>query len=685
MNRSRIFQDSFFRPGLIVQISLLVLFLFAVPGMKAQAYWSAIGPAGGDARAFAAVPGQSHHLYLGTTNSWLYESLDGGLSWHRLSKLDSADDLILDHIVVDEANPATIYVATWRVDQADGGLRLSRDGGRSWSVVEGLHGQSIRAFAQAPSTPEILYAGTLDGVFRSSDAGASWTLISPPGIQEIHEVESLAIDPLDPNVVYAGTWHLPWKTTDGGQNWQSIKEGIIDDSDVFSIIIDPASPNMVFASACSGIYKSVDAGGLFHAVEGIPSGARRTRVLKQDPLNFNVVYAGTTEGLYKSVDGGNSFALMTEPDVIVNDVYVDPQDTNHVLLATDRGGVLLSEDAASSFTAANQGFSGRKVEALLVDSGNPARLYAGVVNDKNYGGVFVSGNGGERWEQISDGLDGRDVFALAESPEGTILAGTNHGIFALESDATGASWSPRSTIQNRLAKTATETIPAAKTHKAAKARHGKSVPEEKPVAEPVLDQLDRVQALDLSGEAWLASTDGGLFTSKDQGASWQGGPVMGWVDYLSVATHGSQLAAAQQEEVVFSTDAGQSWRFMGVPATLTRIHSVAFSADGTIWLGAREGVYFSRDLGSTWMWVHRFPLGDVDDLSYDARLGKILVSSRASDQIYMIDTQTLEWKWAQTGYRIAHVRAAAGRLLAASLFDGVLAEPQAAGVEAGQR
>ena len=691
MNRPRVFLDSFFRPGLIVLISLLVLFLFAVPGMKAQAYWSALGPAGGDARAFAAVPGQPHHLYLGTTNSWLYESLDGGVSWHRLSKLDSSDDLILDHIVVDAANPATIYVATWRVDQADGGLRVSRDAGRSWSVVAGLHGQSIRAFAQAPSAPEILYAGTLEGVFRSSDAGASWTLISPPGSQEIHEVESLAIDPLDPNVVYAGTWHLPWKTTDGGLNWQSIKEGIIDDSDVFSIIIDPANPSMVFASACSGIYKSVDAGGLFHAVEGIPSAARRTRVLKQDPLNYSVVYAGTTEGLYKSVDGGSSFALMTEPDVIVNDVYIDPRDTNHVLLATDRGGVLLSEDAASSFTPANQGFSGRKVEALLVDSSNPARLYAGVVNDKNYGGVFVSSNGGERWEQMSDGLHGRDVFALAESPEGMILAGTNHGIFALESDATGASWSPRGTIQNRLAKTATETIPAAKTHQAikthnaAKASHGKSMPEEKPVAEPVFEQLDRIQALDLSGDAWLASTGGGLYTSKDQGASWQGGPVMGWVDYLSVAAHGSQLAAAQQQEVVLSTDAGQSWRFMGVPATLTRIHSVAFSADGTIWLGAREGVYFSRDLGSTWMWVNRFPLGDVDDLSYDARLGKILVSSRASDLIYVIDPKTLEWKWAQTGYRIAHVRAAAERLLAASLFDGVLVEPQAAAVEAGQR
>ncbi|MGD0547834.1 MAG: transcriptional regulator, partial [Terracidiphilus sp.] len=209
---------------------------------NAQVLWGAIGPAGGDARAFAAVPGQPRHLYLGTTNSWLYESLDGGASWHRLAKLDTFDDLILDHIVVDRANPATVYVAAWRLEHSDGGLWVSRDEGRSWKEIAGLRGQSIRSFAQAPSDPSFLYAGTLEGVYRSNDSGVSWTLVSPPGSQEIHEVESLAIDPLDPNIVYAGTWHLPWKTTDGGESWKSIKEGVIDDSDVFSIIIDPAQP-----------------------------------------------------------------------------------------------------------------------------------------------------------------------------------------------------------------------------------------------------------------------------------------------------------------------------------------------------------------------------------------------------------------------------------------------------------
>ena len=145
-------------------------------------------------------------------------------------------------------------------------------------------------------------------------------------------------------------------------------------------------------------------------------------MLKQDPAHREIVYAGTTEGLYKTEDGGKHFKRITGPDVIVNDVFIDPGDSNHVLVATDRGGVLLSRDGAANFVAANEGFCGRKVEALLVDRGNPARLFAGVVNDKSYGGVFVSSDGGAHWEQIGDGLEGRDVFALAETQEGTVLA-----------------------------------------------------------------------------------------------------------------------------------------------------------------------------------------------------------------------------------------------------------------------
>jgi photosystem II stability/assembly factor-like uncharacterized protein len=617
---------------------------------------------------------------MGTTNSWLYESLDRGATWHRLSKLDSSDDLIVDHILVDPANSSLISVAAWTVDHPDGGLWVSHDAGRSWGVIEGLRGQSVRAFVQAPSNPKTMFAGTLEGVFRSTDAGATWALISPAGSREIHEVESLAVDPVDPNIVYAGTWHLPWKTTDGGKTWSNVKQGLIDDSDVFSIILDPAKPNIVFLSACSGIYKSENAAALFHKIQGIPSSARRTRVLKQDPANHDVVYAGTTEGLYKTVDGGKTFKPMTGPDVIVNDVFVDPADTNHVLLATDRSGVLYSRDAGASFVATNDGFSGRKVEALLVDRANPERLFAGVVNDKTYGGVFVSTDGGKNWDHIGEGLEGRDVFALGQAQDGSVLAGTNHGIFALVSvpakgtaDAPTSFWQPRNTIQNTLIR------------KSFELRRGKRVPVEKPFKDKPIELTGRVYALDLSGDVWLASTASGLLTSRDHGASWQGGPVLGSEEYVTAAAHESTLAAARHDGLVLSTDAGLTWTPIELPSQITRIHRATFSPDATLWLGTREGLFLTRDQGKTWQWLERLPLADVHDLYYDASQGRMLVTSRNSDFVFAIDPLSLNWKWTRTGWKVFLIRAAAGRLMAASLYDGVLAEQRTARAAAGQR
>jgi len=674
----RFVSDFLSRRGVLALSLSVFIFAYAVQTLPAQAAWSAVGPDGGDARAFAAAPGAPSHLYLGTTNSWIYESTNGGANWHRLAKVGSSDGLILDHIVVDSGDAATLYVAGWKVDRPDGGLWVSHDGGHGWSVVEGLRGQSIRAFAQAPANARTLYAGTLEGVFRSLDAGATWTEISPPGSREIHEVESLAIDPLNPDIVYAGTWHLPWKTVDGGKSWHNIKQGMIDDSDVFSIIVDPSAPSSVFLSACSGIYKSENGAELFHKIQGIPSTARRTRMLKQDPVNHAIVYAGTTEGLYKTVDGGKTFQRMTGPDVIVNDVFIDPQDTNRVLLATDRSGVLASKDAGASFAASNGGFSQRKVEALLVDRGNPARLYAGVVNDKTYGGVFYSTSAGASWEQIGEGqgggLAGRDVFALAQAEDGTIVAGTSHGIFALEADTAGAAatWKPRNAIVNTVEKKSTET------------RHGKRVSVEKPVKDKAIELDSRVNALDLTGDSWLASTGIGLLTSRDHGATWQGGPVAGSDEYLSVATHGAVMAAARRTGVAVSTDAGQAWAAVEIPTGITRIYRAAFSSDGKLWLGTREGVFFSPDQGKQWLWIERLPFRDVNDLYYDAQMNRVLVSSRVSDYVYGIDPVTLNWKWWKAGWDISLIRAAGGRLVAASLYDGVLVEQPPARLAAGR-
>lgn len=702
----------FQKSPLPLRLFLLLFCLLLLPAAHGQDQtghendiFTVVGPDGGDARAFASVPNDPSHLYLGTTNSWLYESHDAGASWHRLAKLGRGDGFVIDHVLVDPSNTTTLYAGAWK-DSTDGGIWISHDAGHTWTEVPLFKGQPVLSLAQAPSDPTILVAGTLQGVFRSGDSGATWAQISPPGSHEIHEIESLAIDPKNPDIVYAGTWHLPWKTNDGGNTWRNIKQGVIEDSDVFSIIVDPETTRTLYLSACSGIYKSENAGLLFRKIHGIPSEARRTRVLRQDPQHLEVVYAGTTEGLYKTTDAGKTFERMTDPDVIVNDVYVDPANSDHVLLATDRSGVLESNDAARTFTQSNAGISERKIAGLVVDRNDPQRLYAGVVNDKRFGGVFRSNDGGAHWQQLAAGLDGRDVFSLAQASDGSIVAGTSHGIFVLgepttapvapetqvatnagvppvstlrpeneeppstaDPTASGASipassWQPRNTIANTILKTTTQNL------------SGTNVNTEKEAPAPPVQLESLINALDVSGDIWVAATSYGLVTSHDQGATWQGGPVMGQGNFLSVTAHGNDLVAARDDSVVISHDAGQSWWPLGIPTMLTHIHRVAFAPDGTLWLGAREGAYFTRDLGKTWLWIHRLPLNDIDDLSVDPVSKRILVSSNLSDQIYAIDPKTMTWVWWQTGFQIALIRAAGDHLVAASLDDGVLIGPK---------
>ena len=416
---------------------LWAVLIFAVGCPQGHAVsWFAEGPDGGSARAFGVDPSDHLHLYLGTATGWIYQSQDGGKTWGRLARLDHRDDLIVKKILVDSTDPKHLVVGAYALgERPDGGVFVSHDGGAVWTSEQEMSGQSIRSLTVAPSDPKIYTAGTLEGVFRSTDGGTHWERISPKDNVEIHEVESLAVDPADPNIIYAGTWHLPWKTEDGGKTWAIIKQGIIEDSDVFSIVVDPKQRSQVYLSACSGIYKSDDAGAKFDKVQGIPSTARRTRVLMQDPNHLDTVFAGTTEGLYRTFDAGKYWIQTTRPDVIVNDVYVDPSNSKHVLLATDRRGVLASDDGGDSFLPSNSGFSARQITAFSADAQHAATVYVGVVNDKDSGGVFVSHTGGLSWSQLSDGLDGHDVFSMIQAPDGTILAGTEHGIYLLKDAA----------------------------------------------------------------------------------------------------------------------------------------------------------------------------------------------------------------------------------------------------------
>jgi photosystem II stability/assembly factor-like uncharacterized protein len=629
---------------------------------SAHCQWAPLGPEGGDARSLAYDPGHPERVFLGTSAGQLFVSDDRGNQWTRFARVGGSD-YVLDHIIID-ADSGTMYVSAWSVEHESGDLFRSDDHGLTWRLLPAMHGKSIRALVAAPSDPRTIVAGALDGVFRSRDRGDTWEQISPVHHAEIKNIESLAVDPRDPEVIFAGTWHLPWKTENGGRDWRSIKRGVIDDSDVFSIILDRQDAETVYLSACSGIYKSLDGGEWFEKVQGIPSSAQRTRVLKQDPANPLTIYAGTTGGLWKTTDGGRQWRLVTASNLIVNDVLIYASGSR-VLMATDRGGVLASDDGGENFSAANRGFSHRHVSSVLPDRQDPHTLYAGVVGDVEFGGVFVSHDDGRAWQQISSGLQNLDVFTLAQSEEGDILAGAGRGVYELPRNA--GDWLPLNQAVHR------RVLPAK-----SKGPRRPAGPVDLELAWEVVPLAGRVMQLGLTPARWYAAGSEGLFISYTKGRSWLGGPLFGQKNFIAVSVSGATVLALAPTAALISQDGGTIWTQAGLPEYVSVLNAGLIAAHGVLWLATREGAFRSRDGGKTWEHVLQgLPALDITGLFEDAATHRLLAVSGAGG-VFVSSDEGQSWQQQEVGFAVRSLSAVRGRLLAATAFDGIVAEPEAA-------
>jgi photosystem II stability/assembly factor-like uncharacterized protein len=626
--------------------------------------WTVLGPDGGDVRSLTYDPHNPDRILLGTSTGALFVSQDSGQSWSRFAQLGSGDSFVLDHILISPQNSNIIYVAAWSAQsQQIGELFRTVDGGKIWEALPGMHNKSIRALSMSASDPKVLVTGALDGVFRSKDGGDSWERLSPANHAEIKNIESIAVDPKDPNVVYAGTWHLAWKTADGGANWQHINKGMIDDSDVFSIIVDSSNPANVFASACSGIYKSTNSGELFSKIQGIPFSARRTRVLHQDPSNPSIVYAGTTEGLWKTMDLGKTWRRVTGPEIVVNDVMVDPRDSSRVLLATDRSGVMASSDGTATWRASNHGYTHRYVTSIVADEKDPNTIYVGLVNDREWGGVFYSHDGGQHWLQKSAGLGGKDVFSLKQASNGSLIAGTNKGVYLLERNA--SEWHPINVVVDE--KVTTKTV---------KKGTKKTTVSSKTTKRSVLDS--KVSDVEVAPHRWMAATASGLYFSKDDGKVWTGGPILGQKDFVSVKANGEVIAAAMRTSVMVSTDNGSNWNQRNLPSYVTNVRGLSVTPDGQILVASREGAFQSTDSGATWTkMVVGLPDKDITSVVYDGTGKRLLATSSQTGVVFQsVDSGRTWQRGPDSGYPLRRVNVVRGRLVGATPFDGVIVQPE---------
>ncbi|HLE63632.1 MAG TPA: YCF48-related protein, partial [Pyrinomonadaceae bacterium] len=572
--------------------------------------------------------------------------------------------LFVDHIIVDPRSSTTLYVAAHR-HKEPGGFFKSTDGGRSFRESSELKNEALHSLTQSEADPNVLVAGTFNGIFRSNDSGETWQQLPTQETPGLRHVESLAIDPRTANIIYAGTWYLPYKSTDGGQTWKSIKNGIIDDSDIFAIDIDPRDPNHVIMSACSGIYETKNGGDSWRKVQGIPSQSRRTRAILQHPSVPNLVFAGTTEGFWRSERGGdaNSWMVTTSRQLEINSISVHPSRPETIYIGTNNYGVMISLDAGKSFLPTNSGYSGRFANSIVPDREDPSRIYAATINTTTGGGfLFVSADNGETWRPSMRSMPSRLITysILQDAQDANIIyLGTNLGVY--RSVDRGTSWAP--VWAQESAATDAKKRPGKRS---ARRRQGPRAPQTPLVTKAKINEivLRAQEALSAAGYH-VGSLDGKV--GKQTVAAlkkFQGDrhlPASGKFDQLTLAALGLSTADDSSPQTVVLTDAVNSliptvdetgkpgilaatniglfisfepskgWQKLSFDSSFdNRTTSVASSLKQpeTIWVGtAASGVLVSRDRGKSWQ--------QVPDVPTDAPINTIVQDPEKLGNIYI--------------------------------------------------
>jgi len=356
----------------------------------------------------------------------------------------------------------------------NGGVWKTKDAGRTWvPIFDDQPVASIGALAVAPSAPDVIYVGSGEstlrdsvgfgnGVYKSTDAGRTWTHL---GLDDTQHIGKIAVDPRNPDIVFvAAIGHLyaanpergVYRSRDGGHTWQKV---LYKDENVgaVEVVIDPTNTRVVYAGLWNtrrppwftyaptngpggGIYKSTDAGATWQQLTaGLPpAGIGRTGIAVA-PSNPRRVYA--------VVD-------CLEPDATSPAPSPQPPAPNPQSPVPRQGGVFRSDDAGATWrrVSADQALWGRGwyFEKIAVDPKNADIVYVPnvAVNRSRDGGatwdVIRGSPGGDDYHQIWIAPDNPDILIVA-SDQGTII--TRNARTADPRAMTWSSWLNQPTAQ----------------------------------------------------------------------------------------------------------------------------------------------------------------------------------------------------------------------------------------------
>jgi len=400
----------------------------------------------------------------------ILKSTDGGATWTAIN--NGLADLYVGSLRMHPTNYDILFAATGNnacSGQYEGlarsGLFRSTNGGATWSLV--IPFQIMTTVNFAPSNPNIVYAGSSNAFYRSSDGGNTWSRYGkstgdwgPQGVRAGFPID-VVIDPADPNLVYANNYGGGvFRSTDGTQTWQIWSKGY-SGAFIKQVFIPPASPSTVLAIGRSGPYTSANYGGDWTGIA--LSQASEWVAITGHPSNHRVVLM-TDEHMgliVRSEDGGATGSVVfTHPQSNAASItsrqgfkglVFAPSNGNIVYagVAKERGtidttvplGTVLykSTDAGRTFAAASTDLNGKNVHKLVVHPTDANTVWAATS-----GGLYKSTNGGTTWTLL--GLSGKNVIAVAVNTATNTLVASEQDVGVWLSENGGTSWSgPKNT------------------------------------------------------------------------------------------------------------------------------------------------------------------------------------------------------------------------------------------------
>ncbi len=464
-------------------------------------YWHVSGSGGGvarsrdDGRTFEILAGIEGEAVRGLalaasdpdvmvvgTMTGVFRSRDGGAVWQRISPAGHVDLKTVGSVAVDPVDPERVYAGTWHLPwrTSDGGRTwqpmragmiddsdvmtltvdrrgrdvvyatacsgIYRSGGqdRRWSKLRGIPGSSrrTRAFAQDPERPQVLYAGTTEGLWASQDDGASWRLLTP------RSLVVNAIVPLPGGELLLGADGAGvLRSDDGGDLWRASNEGF-SDRFVSRVLFDAARGRLLVGIRGDRLHGGVRvAASPVGPWSALAAGLEGREVLSL-ALAGDGVLAGTDDGIFFLEATGPTWRRLPttvggmDPHPRVADLAAAAE---RVFLAATSAGLLRSIDRGKSWTRPPMG-PAAAVSALAAAPGDPRLLLASTPL-----GLYESLDAGASWTQVSQALAGPQIHSLAFGPAGdrVVFATTQRGL--LRSDDRGRTWArltglPRSDI-----------------------------------------------------------------------------------------------------------------------------------------------------------------------------------------------------------------------------------------------